>query len=186
MLALTPPSCHITEPQPMTASHHDRPQVPQHTTHNTPYHDSLHCWSRDTAHGPGHNTRPIHPNHPRHAASPDVAQPTTTTATPTHNPMARTPQPAPPRTTTHDSRRCLSPDTAHGPATPTASSHGKLTPAPTTSNGHNASKAHAGQVLMNVLTPLTPHIATSHKYRYKTHSLARESSEYSLWIPSPR
>jgi hypothetical protein len=51
-----------------------------------------------------------------------------------------------PRTTTHDSRRCLSRDTAHGPAAPTASSHGKPTPAPTTSNGHNSSKAHAGQV----------------------------------------
>jgi hypothetical protein len=52
-----------------------------------------------------------------------------------------------PQTTTHDSRCCLSWDTAHGPAAPTASSHGKPTPAPTTSDSHNASKAHAGQVL---------------------------------------
>jgi hypothetical protein len=52
---------HHTEPQPTTASHRDRPQLPQHTTHNTPNYNRLRRWSRDTAHGP------------RHAVSPDAA-----------------------------------------------------------------------------------------------------------------
>jgi hypothetical protein len=52
-----------------------------------------------------------------------------------------------PRTTTHDSHCRLSQDTAHGPAAPTTSSHRKPTPAPTTSDSQNSSKAHAGQVL---------------------------------------
>jgi hypothetical protein len=56
-----------------------------------------------------------------------------------------------PQTTTHDSCCCLSRDTAHGPAAPTASNHRKPTPAPTTSDSHNTSKAHAGQV------PTAPH-----------------------------
>jgi hypothetical protein len=77
--------------------------------------------------------------------SPNAAQPTTTTATPTHTPTARTPQPAPQPARTHDSRCCLSWDTAHRPATPTASSHRKPTPAPTTGNGHDTSKAQSTQ-----------------------------------------
>jgi hypothetical protein len=81
----------------------------------------------------------------------------TTTGTTAHNT---------PWTTTHDSCRCLSQDTAHGPAAPTASSHGKPTPAPTTSDGHNASKAHTGQV------PHSPAQQYNHQTRpHPTHAI---------------
>jgi hypothetical protein len=83
-----PVSPHVTDPQPKT------------TTTATPTHTPMAMTPRPapqpTTHPPlppppvpGHNTRPIHPNRPRHTASPDVAQPTTTTATPTHTPTAR-------------------------------------------------------------------------------------------------
>jgi hypothetical protein len=88
MLPLTPPKPpHHRSP----AHNYNGHPNPQPTTHPRPPPPPV----------PGHNTWPICPNHPRHAASPDVAQPTTMMATPTHTPMARTPQPAPQPTTHH-------------------------------------------------------------------------------------
>jgi hypothetical protein len=55
------PPCH-TEPQPTTASHCDRPQVPQHTKPRQPL-----------PLVPEHSTQPNCPHGPRHTASPDPA-----------------------------------------------------------------------------------------------------------------
>jgi hypothetical protein len=102
----------------------------QHTAHPPQPPQTRHVTRRGSTHNNDGHPSP-HPN----------GKDTTTGPTAHHTP----------RTTTHNHCHCLSRDTAHGPAAPTVSSHGKPTPAPTTSNGHDTSKAHAGQV------PTAPH-----------------------------
>jgi hypothetical protein len=67
---------HHTEPQPTTASHRDRPQVPHHTTHNTQNHNTQNHDKQPRQPlllVPGHRTRHNCPHGPRHAVSPNAA-----------------------------------------------------------------------------------------------------------------
>jgi hypothetical protein len=136
---------HHTEPQPTTASHCNWPQVPQHTTHNTPNHDGLRRWSWDTAHSP---TAPMAPDTPCHP----------TQLSPQHHTSAHcTSQDH----STQGRLQCL-PTPMHQPGPPHASADGAPCPFPCHAAlmqqpAHNARQQQCGHTPL--LIPATTHAA---------------------------
>jgi hypothetical protein len=150
MLLLTPKPPHHRSPAHDNNSHpNPHPNSNDTTTSPTTHHTS-HTTDKKPQPPlqpvPGHNTQPIHPDGPRHAVSPDAAQPTTTTATPTHTPTARTPQLAPQPTTHHGQQ----------PTTATATCPGTQHMAQPTPPLPTMESPHQHPLLATVTTPARP------------------------------